>query len=75
MNQAKLFIQFIMGGESGDGEGYKPFLQEGAWLARTDITASASKQLEEMEAIYTDETYSCNHRDSFLAFWDELISQ
>ena len=74
INSAKLFIQFIMGEEDGNGDGYKPFLQEGAWPARIDIETASTQKLDEINAIYTDETYGCNHRDSFLEFWDEIIS-
>ena len=36
INSAKLFIRWILGEADGNGEGGKPFLQEGAWPSRTD---------------------------------------
>lgn len=73
VNTAKLFVRWIMGETDGTGEGYIPFLSEGAWSARTDVTGQASMKLTDISAIYTDESYSCKYRDEFLTFWSQCI--
>ncbi|WP_027398403.1 ABC transporter substrate-binding protein [Anaerovorax odorimutans] len=75
INSAKLFIRFIMGEADGTGEGYVPFLSEGAWSARTDVAGVASVRLSDISAIYTDEKYSCEYRQEFLDFWNELLKE
>lgn len=69
VNSAKLFIRWILGETDGTGEGYQPFLQEGAWPARTDVSGGASRRLEDINVIYTDENYTSKQREDFLAFW------
>lgn len=73
INSAKLFIRFVMGETDGTGEGYAPFLSEGAWSARTDVAGAASVELSHIFAIYTDEKYSYEHRQEFSDFWNECI--
>lgn len=73
INSAKLFIRWILGEADGEGEGYKPFLQEGAWPSRTDVVGGASKSLEEMNVIYTDEEYTTKQREGFLEFWSKYF--
>lgn len=72
INAAKLFVRWILGEADGKGEGYKPFLQEGAWPSRVDVEGGASKKLEDMNVIYTDETYSSKNREAFLNFWNQF---
>lgn len=72
INSAKLFVRWILGEADGKGEGYKPFLQEGAWPSRVDVEGGASKRLEDMNVIYTDETYSSKNREAFLNFWNQF---
>lgn len=72
INSAKLFIRWILGETDGKGEGYMPFLQEGAWPSRVDVEGGASRKLEEMNVIYTDETYSAQEREAFLEFWNQM---
>ncbi len=72
INSAKLFIRWILGEADGTGEGYKPFLQEGAWPSRVDVEGGATRKLEDMNVIYTDETYSSKNREAFMNFWNQL---
>lgn len=72
INSAKLFVRWILGEVDGKGEGYKPFLQEGAWPSRTDVEGGATQKLEDMNVIYTDETYSSKNRENFLNFWNQF---
>lgn len=73
INTAKLFIRWILGETDGTGEGYKPFLQVGAWPSRTDVAGGDDTRLEDMKVIYTDEEYTAREREAFLAFWTGLI--
>ena len=70
VNTAKLFVRWILGEVDGAGDGYKPFLQEGAWPSRVDVTGDASRKLEDIKAIYTDEKFAYEYREKFLDFWN-----
>lgn len=72
INSAKLFIRWMLGEADGTGEGYKPFLGEGAWPAREDVSGGDERNLDEMGVIYTDEKYAAENRESFLEFWGRL---
>lgn len=72
VNAAKLFIRWILGEADGTGEGYKPFLQQGAWPSRSDVE-SPSRPLNSFEVLYTDEAYASAHRDEFVTFWEMLL--
>lgn len=72
INSAKLFVRWILGETDGQGDGYKPFLQEGAWPSRVDVEGGATRKLDDMNVVYTDETYSSKNRDAFLNFWNQL---
>lgn len=73
VNSAKLFVRWILGEADGNGEGYKPFLQVGAWPSRTDVAGGDKKLLDEMNVIYTDESFTANSREGFLEFWSTLM--
>ncbi len=73
INSAKLFIRWILGETDGTGEGYTPFLGVGAWPARADVTRGDSRNPDDMNVIYTDEKYTADNRESFLAMWTKLI--
>lgn len=75
INSAKLFIRWILGETDGKGEGYKPFLQEGAWPGRTDVDGGASMKLEDMNVIYTDEEFASRERAAFLEFWNKTYGE
>ena len=75
INSAKLFVRWILGEADGTGEGYQPFLQEGAWPARTDVTGKATKELDDISAIYTDEYYTYEHREQFLNQWNGWLEE
>lgn len=72
INAAKLFIRWTLGETDGSGTGYKPFLQKGAWPARTDVD-SPSRPLDSFQAIYTDEQFACQNREDFLTLWESLM--
>ncbi len=73
INTAKLFIRFIFGESDGTGKGYLPYLQEGAWSMRTDVTSSEPMALSELNLIYTDEGFTYENQDEFYEFWGGLM--
>ena len=72
VNAAKLFTRWILGETDGAGEGYRPFVQQGAWPSRNDVE-SPSEPLDSFEALYTDEAYASAHREEFIQFWEALL--
>lgn len=75
INTAKLFIRWILGEKEGTGKGYQPFLQEGAWPSRIDVEGKTDTLLEDIPAVYTDESYSAENREDFLQFWENCLSE
>jgi iron(III) transport system substrate-binding protein len=75
INAAKLFIRWILGESDGTGKGYQPFLQEGAWPARIDVSGGTEIKLDDIPAVYTDETFSADYREDFLQFWESCLSE
>ena len=75
VNSAKLFIRWMLGETDGTGEGYTPFLGVGAWPARGDVTRGDSRNLDDMNVIYTDEKYTAENREAFLNMWSGLIDR
>ncbi len=75
INSAKLFIRWILGESDGQGEGYKPFLQNGAWSTRSDVQSLSPNSLDRMKLIYTDGDYVFENRSEILAFWEKVLSE
>ena len=75
VNCAKLFIRWMLGETDGEGEGYTPFLGVGAWPAREDVTRGDSRNLNNLNVIYTDEKYTAENREAFLNMWSGLIDR
>ncbi len=75
VNCAKLFIRWMLGETDGEGEGYTPFLGVGAWPAREDVTRGDSRNLNNLNVIYTDEKYTAENREAFLDMWSGLIDR
>ncbi len=73
VNSAKLFIRWVLGEADGQGEGYKPYLQSGAWTVRSDVADGTGVRSEELNLVLLDKEYLYNNKDEFLAFWQELI--
>jgi iron(III) transport system substrate-binding protein len=74
INAAKLFIRFILGETDGQGDGYKPYLQSGAWSMRSDVTSETLIQQEELELIYIDRDYIYDYKDEIAALWELLMA-
>ncbi len=75
INSAKLFIRWILGERDGQGEGYKPFLQNGAWSTRIDVQSASPYSLDEMNLIYTDGDYVFENREWIIGFWEKVLSE
>lgn len=75
INAAKLFIRWIYGEVSGQGEGYKPYLTEGTWSARKDVKSASKLELEDMKLINLDTDYIYNTQKEFKDFWISLIKE
>ena len=73
VNSAKLFTRWILGESDGQGEGYKPYLQNGAWSVRTDIESETKVSLDDLEVLSLDPEYIYNHLDDMTDFWLALM--
>ena len=74
INSAKLFIRWILGESDGQGEGYKPYLQDGTWSARTDVQSQSDKQLNQIEYLNLDTKYIYDNQEGINEFIKTLIS-
>ncbi len=75
VSSAKLFIRWILGETDGQGEGYKPYLQNGAWSTRVDVKSQSQGSLEQMGVIFTDGAFVYDNREEILAFWEKVLAQ
>jgi iron(III) transport system substrate-binding protein len=75
VNAAKLFIRWVLGETDGGGEGYKPYLQSGAWSMRTDVEAATPIKQEDLRLIYIDRAYIYTHKDDIAALWERLMAE
>jgi iron(III) transport system substrate-binding protein len=74
INAAKLFIRFILGETEGKGDGYKPYLQSGAWSMRKDVSSATPIRQEELELIYIDRDYIYDYKTEIAALWEQLMA-
>ena len=75
VNAAALFIRWILGEADGQGEGYEPYLQSGAWSVRSDVRDDTGTRSEELNLRYLDKAYIYASYDDALAFWEELMGR
>ena len=73
VNSAKLFIDFLLGGSDGTGDGYKPFRTPGAWSARTDVEDGTDTPLSDLDLLYPDADSMIERKDAFYKFWSECL--
>ena len=69
VSAAKLFIRWLLGETDGQGEGYKPYLQNGTWSVRSDVSSQTPVSLEEAEFWRVDKEYIAENKDNIDAFW------
>ncbi len=72
INTAKLFIRYLLGGEDGSGEGYKPFKTLGTWSARDDVGDGNPVALEDIDLIVPDQDFIVK-QEWTEGFWTELL--
>ena len=75
VNTAKLFIRWLLGEADGQGEGYQPYLQSGAWSVRSDVRDETGVRSEDLNLLYLDRVYLYENQESFLAFWEGLLER
>jgi iron(III) transport system substrate-binding protein len=73
VNAAKLYIRWLLGEVDGYGEGYKPYLQSGAWSVRSDVRDDSGVRSEELNLLRTDRNYMYENQEAFIAFWESLL--
>ena len=73
INAARLFIRWVLGEADGQGEGYQPYLQSGAWSVRNDVRDETGMRSEELNLLHLDRVYLYENQESFLEFWEELL--
>jgi iron(III) transport system substrate-binding protein len=73
VNAAKLFVRWLLGETDGQGEGYKPYLQSGAWTVRNDVRDDTGVRIEDLNLWRLDRDYLYENQKNFLEFWEELI--
>ena len=74
INSAKLFIRWILGESDGQGEGYKPYLQNGAWSVRSDVSSQSEKKLDEIQYLDLDIKYMYGNQSATKKLLNKLIS-
>lgn len=74
INSAKLFIRWILGESDGQGEGYRPYLQDGAWSARRDVSSATKTRLEDLSLLYLDPVRLYGSREADFDFWRSCLS-
>ncbi|MDL2232480.1 extracellular solute-binding protein [Ruminococcaceae bacterium OttesenSCG-928-L11] len=73
VNAAKLFIRWIYGEADGRGDGYRPYLQSGAWSLRSDVKDESPIPMGALTLHEPDRLYLYTNKDHIFAFWEELV--
>jgi iron(III) transport system substrate-binding protein len=73
VNAAKLFIRWVLGEADGQGDGYKPYLQSGAWSMRSDVASETPIKQEGLDLVYIDREYIYSHKDEIASLWERLM--
>ena len=74
INAAKLFVRWIFGEADGQGEGYLPYLQSGAWSMRDDVESPSVVRRDSLRLIDFDKSYNYENRTAFAVFWEDLLT-
>lgn len=75
INAAKLFIRWLLGEADGQGQGYKPYLQNGTWSVRSDVSSQTAISLDEARFWRLDKDFIAENKDRIYAFWLSLQPQ
>ena len=71
INTAKLFVRWIFGEADGQGEGYLPYLQNGAWSMRGDVQSLFALSRESLNLIDLDNGFAYENRAAFITIWED----
>ena len=74
INSVKLFVRWILGEADGQGEGYLPFMQSGAWSMREDVQSAFIPNRDSLRLIDVDSGYAYENRAEFVTLWENLRS-
>ncbi len=72
VSSAKLFARWLLGETDGTGQGYKPYLQNGAWPTRSDVRSQSPLELSEINIWRLDKDYLAENQDEMREFWISL---
>ena len=75
VNTAKLFIRYLVGEASGDGEGLKPFNTVGAWSTRIDVEDGNEVPISDIDMIDLDKNYLYENEDMLREFWKKVLKE
>jgi len=73
VNGARLFIRWLLGEADGQGEGYQPYLQSGAWSVRSDVSDDSGVRSSDLNLLRLNRTYLYENQETFLEFWEGLL--
>ncbi|MDL2214451.1 ABC transporter substrate-binding protein [Clostridia bacterium OttesenSCG-928-O13] len=69
VNAAKLFIRFLLGEADGRGEGLAPYMHEGSWPVRSDVTSPSAVQLEDVDFWLLDKRFMAENLQDITEYW------
>jgi len=75
VNSARLFIRWLLGEADGQGEGYLPYLQSGAWSVRSDVIDDSGIRIENLNLLQINREYLYKNQEAFLTFWESLLRE
>ncbi len=75
VNTAKLFVRWLMGETDGNFTGMQPYLLEGTWSVRTDISSNSAIQLADGNFWFYEKEQVVADSEDILAFWDALVGE
>lgn len=73
INTAKLFIEWLMGGTDGQGDGLKPFRTEGTWSVRTDVPDATPVSLDDTDLLIPDQDRLIADKEKLRDFFSGII--
>lgn len=75
VNAAKLFIRFTLGEADGQGDGYKPFLKNGAWSMRTNAVSKTPIPLSDVNFWALDTDYISKNGQEVKLYIQSLLEE
>ena len=75
VNAAKLYTRWVLGEADGQGEGYRPYVQSGAWTVRSDVQDDTGVNAQDLNLWQIDKPYLYENYEPFLAVWESLLAE